>query len=159
MNKQKLISAFIVHLEGELMALKAAAQATYVAATEDESKAENQYDTRAIEASYLAGAQAKRAGMIDEILLLFQKTKIKDFGADEPIAETALVEVESQRKKSLIFLMSKGGGFSLHFDGHNIQVVTPHSLVGEALLGLRAGETAEVEIDDRVREYKILSVG
>lgn len=160
MNKQKLIQAFVVHLEKELMALKAAALATYEEATDEESKPENEYDTRGLEASYLAGAQAKRAAAIDEILFLFQHTEIKDFAPNEAVANTALVEVEmgSARKKSLIFLMPKGGGFSLNFEGTNVQVITPHSLVGEALIGLRAGEVAEVDVEDRVHEYKILAV-
>ena len=67
-NKKELIQKLILSLEEELLALKTAAQATYQAATHEESKPENEYDTFALEASYLAGAQAKRAGQIDEII-------------------------------------------------------------------------------------------
>ena len=91
MNKQKLVDIFIEQLEHDLIALKEAARATYEAATHEESKPENEYDTRGLEASYLAGAQAKRAGEIDEVLSLFRHLEFKSFGPQTPIAATALV--------------------------------------------------------------------
>lgn len=158
MDKRKFISAMISHLEQELLAAKAAAQATYEAATHEESKPENEYDTRGLEASYLAGAQAKRAGEIDEVLAMFKTAEFRDFGPDDVISSTALVAVESNGKKSELLIMPKGGGFTLDFEGSHIQVVTPNSHLGEALLGLRVGETAEIEIGDKVREYEVLSL-
>ena len=158
MDKRKLIQAFIVQLENDLLALKAAAQATYEAATHEENKPENEYDTRGLEASYLAGAQAKRAGEIDEVLSLFHHLPCKDFAPLEPISATALVEVETRGKKSFLFLMPKGGGVSLRFEGTPVQVVTPNSLLGEGLLGLRKGETAEIEIGEELKTYEILGV-
>lgn len=158
MNKQKLVLAFIEFLESELMALKAAAQATYEAATHEENKPENEYDTRAIEASYLAGAQAKRAGEIDEVLALFKTTNIREFAKTDPISATALIEIELNNKNSFVFLMPKGGGVSLKFEGQPIQVITPQSVLGGALIGLKAGDFADVEINNSVREYAVVSV-
>ena len=54
--------------------------------------------------------------------------------------------------------MPKGGGFNVNFEGGPVQIVTPHSLLGEAILGLTAGDFAEVEIAGDVKEYKILEV-
>ena len=66
MKKQELISAFITQLERDLVTMKEAARNTLQAATHEESKAENEYDTRGLEASYLAGAQSKRAAEIED---------------------------------------------------------------------------------------------
>ncbi len=158
MNKQKIIAGFIDQLQKELITLKAAALATLEAATHEESKPENEYDTRALEASYLAGAQAKRAGEIDEVLSLFQHLEFKNFDAQSPISATALLELEGQGKRSHVLLMPIGGGVTLRENGTTVQIVTPHSLLGEALLGLRQGEETEIDVGDKVREYKIISV-
>ena len=158
MNKQKLVDIFIEQLEHDLIALKEAARATYEAATHEESKPENEYDTRGLEASYLAGAQAKRAGEIDEVLSLFRHLEFKSFGPQTPIAATALVELTNSEKSSFVFLMPKGGGLSLSFEGRSVQVLTPHSNLGEALTGLRVGEVAEVEVGPHLREYLVKQV-
>src|SRR3954467_14708012 len=88
--------------------LRQAALAAHEAATHSESKAEDQYDTRGLEASYLAGAQSKRAAQWEEVLSIFRHIDLKDFGPATPIASTAIVELESDEKKSYYFLMPKG---------------------------------------------------
>jgi hypothetical protein len=158
LDKKALVAAIVSSLEEELVLLIQAARATHEAATHEESKPENEYDTFGLEASYLAGAQAKRAGEIDEVISMFKTTEFKNFSKTDLISSTALVEVESKGKRSLVFVMPKGGGVNLSFEGKNVQVITPHSTLGEALLGLKAGETAEIEINEQMREYRILSV-
>lgn len=158
MDKKTLVLKFIEHLENELVALKQAAQATYEAATHEESRPENEYDTRGLEASYLAGAQAKRAGEIDEVISMLKTAQFLAFKPDQKISATAWVELISQGKKTSALLMPKGGGLSLSVEGHSVQIITPNSILGEALLGAKAGETVEVEIHEQLREYQVLSV-
>ncbi|MBX2987346.1 MAG: GreA/GreB family elongation factor [Bdellovibrionaceae bacterium] len=158
MDKKKLVEAFILHLENDLLALKEAARATYEEATHEESKPENEYDTRGLEASYLAGAQAKRAGEIDEVLSLFRTTAWKDFPPGAAISATALVELQTAGRKHFVLLMPLGGGVNQSFEGRMVQVITPASALGEALLGLREGDDVDVEIGDRTVPYEILSV-
>ncbi len=158
MDKQKLIAAICEKLETDLIVLKDAARATYDAATNEESKLENEYDTRALEASYLAGAQAKRVGEIEELIFVFKNLEIKSFKNSDAILSTALVEVESDEKKSFLFLMPKGGGLNIQFESFMIQIITPHAPLGEALLGLKVGDTAIVESGKKILEYEILSI-
>lgn len=157
-DKRALIDALIEQLESELISMKEAAQATYDAATNEESKPENEYDTRGLEASYLAGAQAKRAGEIDEVLSIFRRVEIRKFGPQDPIGVTAVVETEFHGKRGWVLLMPKGGGQRLRFQGIDIQVITPHAFLGEAMVGLKAGDVAEVEVGDKLNEYEIISV-
>ncbi len=157
MNKKKLVEAFIVQLEADLMAMKEAARAAHEAATGEESKPENEYDTFGLEASYLAGAQAKRAGEIDEVLAMFRSLTVREFGVTDPIQATSLVEISSVGKKSHVFLMPKGGGVTLKHEGVTVQLITPNSSIGEALVGLKVGDVADVEIGDNTKEYQILS--
>lgn len=158
MDKKKLIAHILDKLENELLILKEAERATREAATHEESKPENQYDTRALEASYLAGAQSKRITDTEETIVIFKHVKAKNFREQEPISATALVEAELNGKKSHFFVMSKGGGLTVTFEGTKIQVITPGSPLGGALLGLKVGDSALLEKDAQVLEYEILSI-
>jgi hypothetical protein len=158
MKKSELIPIFIRHLEEELQLIIAAAKATHEAATHEESRPENEYDTRGLEAAYLAGAQAKRVREINEVLTLFKTLPFADFGPGETVHVTTLVTIELDGKKSRILMMPKGGGIHLKVDEEVIQIVTPQSTLGESITGYKAGETAEFEVGPKVRFCKILSV-
>ncbi|WP_305844875.1 hypothetical protein [Photobacterium leiognathi] len=60
MNKQMLLDDIQEKLTLTLQAATEAAMRAYNTATDDENVAENQYDTLALEASYLAHGQAQR---------------------------------------------------------------------------------------------------
>lgn len=158
MNKKDLIEAIRIQLESDKAVLIEAAKATYEAATHEESKPENEYDTRGLEASYLAGAQAKRIAEIEELLVICKHLDIKTFGSNDKINSSALVEVEHNGKHNFLFILPKGGGVHVSFEGKNIQIITPNSPLGEALQGLKEGDVAVVETGDQVREYEILNV-
>lgn len=158
MDKKKIIEQIRLKLEAERLALVEAAKATYEAATHEESKPENEYDTRGLEASYLAGAQAKRVADVEEMISICKNLEIKSFSDKTPISSSALVEVDYNSKVSYVFLMPKGGGVLISFEGKNIQVIAPNSPLGTSLIGLKVGDIAMVETQDDVKEYEILSV-
>lgn len=158
MNKKKLVELICQQLEKDHAVLIDAAKATYEAATHEESKPENEYDTRGLENSYLAGAQAKRAAEIEEVLSTYKYLNVKSFTADDPIASTAVVELLFNGKKVFVFLVPKGGGISVNLDGHSVQVITPSSPLGEALLDLHVGDEAIVEQGNENKIYEVLSV-
>ena len=158
MEKKKLIAGLLEKIENDLQVLKAAAKAAYTEATHEESKPENQYDTRALEASYLAGAQSKRITDTEELLVLYKHVEPKNFTEKDPISATALVEAEFNGKRNFYFVLSKGGGITVNFEGKKIQVITPSSPVGGAMLGLKVGDTAFIETGGQTLEYDILSI-
>ena len=112
-NKKNLVAALGEQLMTDLAIVKQAQLATYEAATHEESKPENKYDTRGLEASYLAGAQAKRISEIEELLVILKHLQVKDFGENDKINSSALIEVESQGRRSHFFIMAKGGGLAI----------------------------------------------
>lgn len=158
MDKKKLVEMMIEQLESDRLVLIEATQATYEAATHEESKPENEYDTRGLEASYLAGAQSKRVGEIEEALLVCKQIPLKSFSENDVIAPTAIVELESEGKNSFVFLMPKGGGMNLSYDKKSIHVVTGQSPLGEALLGQKVGGYAVVDTGRQEKEYEILKI-
>ncbi len=107
MDKKLIVEKIRQQLEADLKILQDAALATYEAATNEESKPENEYDTRAVEASYLAGAQAKRVAEIEEQLTMLKFLQLKSFTEDTPLNATALIQVEHDGKKNWLFLLQK----------------------------------------------------
>lgn len=158
MNKNKLIEEIRKSLEKDLNLLKEAERTTREAATHEESKPENEYDTRGLEASYLAGAQSKRITETEDLLVTFKHIEPRVFKESDPVSATALIEIEYNNKKGLYFFLPKGGGINITFEGAKVQVITPNSPLGEALLGLKAGDTALVESRGQTLEYEILSI-
>jgi len=156
--KKKIVEKILEHLEADSRLLTDSALEAREAATHEESKAEDKYDTRGLEASYLAGAQAKRAVELQQLIHVFKTIELKDYNSSEPIGLTALVEVQTQDKKSTYFIVPKGSGLTVKLDGKSIQVISPSSVVGEALVGRNSGDLFEVEIQKQMREYEILSV-
>ncbi len=157
-DKLKLIKVIQEQLSLDFEILKKAALATYEDATHEESKPENEYDTRGLEASYLAGAQGKRLAEIEEIFATYRFLKIKSFDADMPIELGALVELQQQNKTSVIFLVPKGGGLIVSYEGIQIQIVASTSPLGENLLGQYEGDTIVIENARGEISYDILTV-
>jgi len=158
MDKKALVLEICKQLEKDLFALKAAAMETYAAATGEESQPENQYDTRALEASYLAGAQAKRVADVEESLNMYRHLEVRAFDDSTPIGPTAFVELDLDGKNSRVFITPAGGGLIVQFSGGPVQVLTPKSPLGEALVGLKTGDVAVIDKDTRTLEYEVLKV-
>ncbi len=153
-----LIEHFKSKIAEELKAITDAAKNTYDIATHEENKPENKYDTRGLEASYLAGAQAQRVSDMKDVLIVFENFKIKDFTDQDAIGPTALVEVCLNEKTSFVLIMPKGGGQSTLFEGQAIQVITPDSPLGRTLIGKHTGDLVTFEAGQKTREYEIISL-
>jgi transcription elongation GreA/GreB family factor len=157
-NKKKLIQDFIHQLENELEIMKAAAIATHEAAISEEAKPENEYDTRALEASYLAKAQDKRVAELREVITLLRKLMFKDFAPTDSIDLTALVKIKLDGKPSTVLVLPAGGGVSLEHNSVRVSIVTPQSVLGETIMGLHIGDHIEFEIGQQTRECEILAI-
>jgi hypothetical protein len=157
-KKQDLIEHILAELNRQYNTLCQAARAAYDGAIHEESKAEDKYDTRGLEASYLAGAQAKRTVELEGAISLYRSLKTRDFGAEEPIALTALIELEAEGQEALYFIGPEGGGIKIQHEGKTIIVITPKSPLGKSLLGKAADDDVEIRSGKSLRHYSILSV-
>jgi transcription elongation GreA/GreB family factor len=158
MNKTELIDHLKNIVKQNLVVALEAAMNTYDIATHEDNKAENKYDTRGLEASYLAGAQAERVSDIKAIIGSYEIMQIKKFSNNEKIAIGALVEINTSEKNMFVLLMPKGGGQVLNFAGHHIQVITPDSPLGKNLIGKEVGEIIKIGQSNKTKEYEILSL-
>ena len=109
MTKPALLAQIIARLQAELVMLTAAALATHAEATDEENKAEDKYDTRGLEASYLAHGQSKAAEDAALAVAQFQALAPRDFAADSPVSIGALVVLEGH-DRSHYFIGPRAGG-------------------------------------------------
>src|ERR1700722_18073414 len=98
-NKNQLLKQIMAALTGNLGVLEKAARASHAEATHESSKAESKYDTRGLEAAYLAGGQARQARDILDSIKLYETLTMTDFTADQPIDLTALIELDTDGKR------------------------------------------------------------
>ncbi len=132
------------------------------AATHAEAKPENDKDTRALEASYLAAGQAERVRALEAAAKVLAGLELKEIGKTTPICASAVVTLEDDDGTRAMFFMSPhGGGVRLELEGApgaSVQVVTPQSPLGKALLGRVHGDTIELRGKSGVREMSIVEV-
>lgn len=158
LNKKQLVAAIVATLTEELEIAVQAHQKTQGAATHEESKAENDKDTRAIESSYLARGQARRVIELGDAVASLSSLVLRDFGDGQGVAVSALVELDDGTSSRWYFLALAGGGVRLDWQGRQVSVLTPQSPLGRSLLGQTEGDVVEVRSPQGSRELSVLAV-
>ena len=158
MDKLLLQQQVCRRLADDLALLLAAAEDARQAATHEESKAEDKYDTRGLEASYLAAGQARQTAEVAAALQEFAGMFLKKFPDGEPIDLTALVELEMKKERMFYFIGPASGGLEVEHDGHTVLILTPQSPLGQQLIGKKKGDKLKIKIAGFINEYKIMSV-
>jgi len=156
MNKQLILDRLIKKVDEELSVIKEAHLSQKAFATDQEFKAESKYDTRAIEAGYLAQAEQKRLEELELERQILSEVDLRQ--RDQVVSIGSLVELEFKGQKALYFLIPTAGG-TLHVDESQVVVVVSvFSPLGDSLLGLGVGDEFEVETPKEMRQYRILSI-
>jgi transcription elongation GreA/GreB family factor len=158
MNKNDLVKKIIIALGESLEVLQKAARASHAEATHESSKAESKYDTRGLEAAYLAGGQARQAREILDSIKTYESLTVKPFSPDDPIDVTALVELESDDMCGTYFIGPKSGGLEIEQGGKEITVITPASPLGQNLVGKKAGQRWTTKLGGAKVKYRIVTV-
>lgn len=158
-DKKAILDKVIVELEKSLKTLVQVAHTARIEATHEEAKAENKYDTRGLEASYLAGAQAKRASELMSAIDSLKILQLRNYTDETPIEATALVEV--QEEGSLchwFFILPQQGGVSIEIEGQKVRTLSPSSPLGERLFGRTVGYFFELQKKGVNVEYEITQI-
>lgn len=123
----------------------AAASAAYDEATHAESKAENKYDTRGLEASYLAAGQAVRIASLRRVAAFMDQLGEQVLNHDVPVGLGCLVALQdADDVVRWSFVAPDGGGISVQVDGVEVRLITRDSPLGEALVGAVEGDSVEL---------------
>lgn len=154
-DKKVILEKLIENLQKELEEVESAANSSKDLATADDLKSEGKYDTRAIEASYLAGAQQKR---VEELKIDIQMLEEIELQSSDQLQMGSLALIEHKGQARYYFLTSTSGGTLLDINGQTVLVISVFSPLGSEALGLKKGESFEVETPKEMRSYKVLEV-
>ena len=156
MDKAALKEELIRLVAADLATLEQAHRASGEGATHEQAKPENDKDTRALEQSYLARGQAKRAEELRDGLAAIKRMEVEAFTPDQPVGVGALVTAFEANRNVRLWIAPHGGGTRLAKG--MVQVVTPRSPLGEALIGKRVGDDCEVLTGGNRRELELVGI-
>lgn len=134
-SKTDLLAHIRQQLRTQLERLESAARDAHAAATDPDAKAESKYDTRSLEASYLAAGQARQLEELAEDLRLLEGFEPIDFDIESAVAAGALVEVMKEDETEYFFLVPAAGGLTVRHHDREITLLTPSSRLYQSLLG------------------------
>ncbi len=154
-DKTALRAELLAQLTAQLATAQAAHAAAIEGATHAEAKPENDKDTRGLEQSYLARGQAQRVAELEAAVAAVTKLAVRAFKLTDPVAISAIVTVEEDGIQHRFFVVPHGGGNVL---AGGIQVVTPGSPLGSALLGRRIDDELEIKLPGKTRSLVISTI-
>lgn len=155
-DKVKILHELTSRVQKDLDQAKEALSTARQHASEEGLKAEGKYDTRSIEAGYLAGALQVRVTELEQEMALLGEISFEfDY---HQLSIGSLAEIELNQNRRFYFISSTSGGSLINIDNCPILVISAFSPIAAAAIGLTVGDTFEVEINAQTREYKIISI-
>lgn len=143
MNRGQVLDAAIAAIRDDLEALEAMVAMSTDEATNAESKAENKYDTRSLEASYLARGQAERVVALRRLADIL--TQAPREAGSERVGLLSWVTLEDEEgARHDILLVPDGGGRRIPVGPESVLLLSPQSPAGRSLLGAEVGDAVEL---------------
>ncbi|GGJ78562.1 GreA/GreB family elongation factor [Pseudomonas matsuisoli] len=156
METQRVVALIVEQLEHDRAVAHASLKAAHEAATHEESKAENKYDTRGLEAAYLADGQRRRLAEIETALAAYRNLQA---GSQYAVVRVgALVLLESEGAERWVFLGPDGAGLKVTLHGAEVLVISPRSPLGAAILGMALDDEVDVNVGGRRHRYSIVHI-
>ena len=132
-----------------------------------ESSRQEDAKAAAMEGRLSSGHRRRRKQAVTEMetLLDFAEKGIKRFRPTDKVGLGAMVDVriedDAGEEERTLLVLPVGAGEELSGPGGDgwVQVVTPSSPVGKAIVGAREGHSFEVVVDGRDREWTVVDLG
>ena len=155
LNKKQLVNIIVGALTQELQKAINAANEAHAAAVDDQSVAETQYDTLAIEAGYLAEGQSKRVSEFQQAIEAYQALELVTFDENSTVTIGALVQLAADSEsRHWFFIGPAAGGFRCNLAEQAITVITPQSPMGIALIGKQQDDDIEIMLGaNKLEDY------
>lgn len=152
MNKSAIIADIISQLRQDLSVSELAAEQARKASTDEQSVAETQYDTLAIESAYLAEGQSKRIAEITDAIKQMEALPCKAMQLEDKVTIGTCVQiVDDQALSHFYFVAPVAGGMQLQLAQNRVTVITPHSPIGQALLGKYCDDEFELKLAGKTK--------
>lgn len=157
MSNAQVRRLIVERLESDLRVARTALAAAHEAATHSESKAENKYDTRGLEAAYLADGQRRRVHEIELALAAFRQLSA-ELAPQGRVRVGMLVQLAQEDGERWVFLGPDGAGMKIRWDDADVLVISPRSPLGQLLPGRCIGDEVELRVEGRVQVFEVLAI-
>jgi len=158
-NKQNLLKQLLEQLQQEIDATMAAVNEAHALASHEQSKPENQYDTLALEAAYLAHGQSERIAELQRQILLLNHFEFVDYDESSRISVGALVFIEDENNESQwLWLLPIAGGIVLTSGDLLVRTITPEAPLAKKLVGNYIDEEFVLNLGHTKKQFEILEL-
>ncbi len=158
MDKRALVEAAVAQLDERLAEMRRLTNDARAEVTHEETRPENDKDTRAIEASYLARGQAARVVELEDEIKALRFLQPRDFAQADPVALGALVHLDVEGERRVVFLVPSAGGVRVSHDGGAVMLVTPSAPLARALVGQRVGHVFALVVRGKACDHEIVGI-
>ena len=155
LTRPRALQAVVAALIEQVEVARAQAAIAHDEATNEETRQEGKYDTRATEASYLARGQAWRVAELRRLSAWFAVFDV-DRHAIERVGVGSLVQLEGTR--TVWVFVSPVGGPKVSVDGEEVRLISPRSPLGAAMADTEEGDCFEVKSPKGPVDYAVLAV-
>jgi len=154
--KPEIIEKILLILSGKLENIQAITEQSRQDVIHGDMKQEGKYDTRAIEAGYLAGAQKKRLEILE---LEIEQIKNLELESSPIVVPGSLVKVTQGNDFKNYFVTFATGGFKVLLSNKTeIIVISSVSPVGKSLSGKKNNDFFEFKTPKTAIELEILEI-
>ena len=155
-SKSQLRTELLACLNAQLAIAERAHQGSVEGATHEEARPESDKDTRALEQSYLARGQAQRLVELQEAIAKVQAMSILHTTGEACTLGSVVALLDDAGQLAVYWIAAAGGGTRLAEGA--VQVLTPQSPLGRALMGCRSADDIEIALAGRQRTLSIAAL-
>lgn len=141
MDKAQFFQCLLSTLRQEVHNAVNAAKDAAEYATNEESRAQSQWDTQGLEASYLAAGQASQARQWANAIENLQSEREDLLKPNSYVSLGALFSCNFGDCVEYFFFAGTAGGQSILLNGQEVTVITAQSPLAGRLMGLKAGDS------------------
>ena len=163
-NKQELLNQLLNHLQQDIDATMRAVNEAHALASHEQSKPENQYDTLALEAAYLAHGQSERIAELQRQVMLLNHFEFTECGDESRIVVGALVCIEStesgsaENQQQWFWLLPVAGGVLLNMGSAEVRTITPEAPLAEKLIGNYVGDDVVLNLGHKKKQFEVIEL-
>lgn len=131
--KKQLKQALLSDIDDEIERALRAAQMAQAAASDGNNRPENQYDTLALEAAYLAHGQSERIHQLQQLRIAINRWQVPMFGMEDELSVGALLHLQHIQKGDALLWLTPTGGRQIRLDQYSVQVMNVKAPLVNAL--------------------------